>query len=163
MNDKLAVSLCQNWRGKVIEKKTNKKRCWEDTERKLWKLIRENEVEYKGELFRWETWVYPCGGTVEYIEDIDEKDNRIYQVQCFELSPKSWVIEKPITTKGGSLIFTEKFKDKEKALALAKRWRSEVISCEVCETERWTVFRFKTGVKPLRVNKRVLDDFQRFD
>ena len=62
--------------------------CSEDIERKLWKLIREYEVNYKGQLFRLETWVYPCGGTVEYREDIDDKGNQIYIVERFELSHK---------------------------------------------------------------------------
>jgi len=134
----------------------------EDTERKFWKLICEDELEYKGELFRWETWIYPCGGTVEYREDIDEKGNRIYIVERFELSSKSWVRGRHIATLG-SLILTEKFTEKEKALELAAKWRGEVIPCEVCETEKSTVFRFKTGVKPLRVKRECLDDFQRFD
>ncbi len=124
----------------------------EDVERKFWKLIREYEVNYKHEIFRWETWVYPCGATVEYREDIDEKGNRIYTVERFELSPKSWVRRKPIATTG-SLIIMEKLRDREEALELARKWRTEVIPCTVCETEKWTVFRFKTGVKPLRVKR----------
>lgn len=124
----------------------------EDVERKFWKLIREYEVNYKHEIFRWETWVYPCGATVEYREDIDEKGNRIYTVERFELSPKSWVRRKPIATTG-SLIIMEKLRDREEALELARKWRSEVILCTFCETEKWTVFRFKTGVKPLRVKR----------
>lgn len=127
-------------------------RCSEDVERKFWKLIGEYEVNYKGEIFRWETWVYPCGGTVEYREDIDEKGNRTYIVERFELSPKSWVRGKPVAT-AGSLIIMEKLRDREEALELARKWRSEVIPCTVCETEKWTVFRFKTRVKPLRVKR----------
>lgn len=127
-------------------------RCSEDGEKKFWKLIREYEVNYKGEIFRWETWVYPCGGTVEYREDIDEEGNRIYIVERFELSPKSWVRGKPEVTDG-SLIIMEKLRDREEALELARKWRNEVIPCEVCETEKSTVFKFKTGVKPLRVKK----------
>lgn len=152
MNYWLAVGPPKSWQGKGNRGKKTKKRCWEDTERKLWKLICEAQVEYEGELFRWETWVYPCGGTVEYQEDIDEKGDRIYTVERFELNPKSWVKEKPIATVG-SRILTEKFKDKEEALELVSKWRGEVIPCEVCETERWTVFRFKTGIKSLRVNR----------
>jgi hypothetical protein len=124
----------------------------EDIEKKFWKLIREYEVNYKGEIFRLKTWVYPCGGTVEYREDIDEEGNRIYIVERFELSPKSWVRGKPIVT-AGSLITTERLKDGEKALELARKWRDEVIPCEVCETEKSIVFKFKTRVKPLRVRK----------
>jgi len=127
-------------------------RCSEDIERKFWKLIREYEVNYKGEIFRWETWVYPCGATVECREDIDEKGNRIYIVERFELSPKSWVRGKPVAT-AGALIIMEKLRDREEALELARKWRSEVIPCTVCETEKWTVFRFKTGVKPFRVKR----------
>jgi len=126
--------------------------CSEDIEKKLWKLIREYEVNYKGQIFRLETWVYPCGGTVEYREDIDDKGNQIYIVERFELSPKSWVKGKPVAT-AGSPIFMEKLKDREEALELARKWRSEVIPCEVCETEKWTAFRFKTGVKALRVRR----------
>lgn len=127
-------------------------RCSEDVERKFWKLIGDYEINHNGEIFRWETWVYPCGGTVEYRESIDEGGNRIYIVERFELDPKSWVRGKPIATTG-SLIITEKLRDKEEALELAKKWRSEVIPCTVCETEKWTVFRFKTGVKPLRAKR----------
>ncbi len=127
-------------------------RCSEDVETKLWKLIREYEVNYKGEIFRWKTWVYPCGGTVEYREDIDEKGNRIYIVERSELSPKSWVKGKPVAT-AGSPIIVEELRDRDEALELARKWRNEVIPCEVCETERSTVFKFKTGVKPLRVKK----------
>ena len=129
-----------------------KKRCWEDTEGKLWKLIREDEIDYKGEIFRQETWVYPCEGTVEYRESIDEKGNRIYIVERYELSPKSWVKEKPIPMLG-SQILVEKLRDREKALGLAREWRGEVIPREIYETEKWTIFRFKTGVEPLRVKK----------
>jgi hypothetical protein len=89
---------------------------------------------------------------VEYREDIDEEGNRIYIVERFELSPKSWVKGKPIATSG-SLIITEKLKDREEALELARKWRNEVIPCEVCETEKSTVFKFKTGLKPLRIRK----------
>lgn len=128
------------------------KMCWEDTEGKLWKLIREDEKDYKGQIFRRLTWVYPCGGTVEYTEDIDGKGNRIYIVERFELSPKSWVEERPIA-EVGSRIEVEKLNEKEEALELARKWRNEVIPCEVCETEKRTVFRFKTGVKPLRVKR----------
>jgi len=127
-------------------------RCSEDVEKKFWKLIREYEVNYKGQLFRLETWVYPCGGTVEYREDIDDKGNRIYIVERFELSPKSWVKGKPVAT-AGSPIFMEKLNDRKEALELARKWRNEVIPCEVYETEKSTVFRFKTGVKPLRVKR----------
>jgi len=127
-------------------------RCWEDIHRKLWKLIREYKVNYNGEILRWETWVYPCGGTVEYRDDIDDKGNRIYVVERFELSPKSWVKGKPIAT-AGSLIVTEKLENREEALELAKKWRNEVIPCMVCEMEKWTVFRFKTGLKPLRFRR----------
>jgi len=129
-----------------------KTKCLEDVERKLWKLIREYEVNYKGEVFRLETWVYPCGGTVEYREDIDEEGNRIYIVERFELSPKSWVRGKPIVITG-SLITTEKLRDREQALELVRKWRDEVIPCEVCETEKSMVFKFKTRVEPLRVRK----------
>jgi hypothetical protein len=124
----------------------------EDIERKLWKLIRENEKNYNGQIFRRLTWVYPCGGTVEYKEDIDDKGKRIYIVERFELSPKSWVRGEPVAT-AGSLILMEELKNREEALELARKWRNEVIACEVCETEKWTVFKFKTGVKPLRVKK----------
>jgi hypothetical protein len=127
-------------------------KCLEDVEKKFWKLIREYEVNHKGEIFRLETWVYPCGGTVEYREDIDEEGNRIYIVERSELSPKSWVRGKPIAT-AGSLIITEKLKNREEALQLARKWRNEVIPCEVCETEKSIVFKFKTMVKPLKVRK----------
>jgi len=127
-------------------------KCLEDIEKKFWKLIREYEVNYKGEVFRLETWVYPCGGTVEYREDIDEEGNRIYIVERFELSPESWVRGKPIVTTG-SLIITEKLRDRKEALELARKWRNEVIPCEVCETEKSMVFKFKTRAKPLRVRK----------
>jgi len=135
-----------------MRKQMTKKRCSEDAERKLWKLIRENEKNYNGQIFRRLTWVYPCGGTVEWKESIDEKGNRIYIIERFELSSKSWVEERPIA-EVGSRIEVEKLSDKEEALELAKKWRNEVIPCEVCETERWTVFKFKTGLKPVRVNK----------
>jgi hypothetical protein len=127
-------------------------KCLEDVEKKFWKLIREYEVNYKGQIFRLETWVYPCGGTVEYREDIDDKGNRIYIVERFELSPKSWVKGKPVAT-AGSPIFMEKLNGRKEALELARKWRNEVIPCEVYETEKSTVFRFKTGVKPLRVKR----------
>ena len=126
--------------------------CSEDIERKLWKLIGECEVNYNGQIFRLETWVYPCGGTVEYREDIDDKGNRIYIVERFELSSKSWVQEMPIA-EIGSHIEVEKLNNEEEALELAKKWRNEVIPCEVCETEKWMVFKFKTGEKPLRVKR----------
>jgi len=129
-----------------------KKRCSEDAERKLWKLIRKYEVNYKGQIFRLETWVYPCGGTVEYREDIDDEGNRIYIIERFELSPKSWMEERPIATLGEG-IYIEKLNKKEEASELARKWRNGVIPCEVCETEKWTVFRFKTGEKPLRVRR----------
>jgi len=148
--------------GKTMKKHMTDKRYWEDTERKLWKLITEDEVDYKGQVFRRLTWVYPCGGAVECRDDLDEKSNRIYIVERFELSPKSWVKERPIAD-AGSLILTEKFTEKEEALELAAKWRGEVIPCEVCETEKSIVFRFKTGVKPRRVKRGSLDDFQRFD
>jgi hypothetical protein len=128
------------------------KRCWEDTGGKLWKLIREDEKDYKGQIFRRLTWVYPCGGTVEYRESINEEGNRIYIIERFELSSKSWVEERPIA-EVGSCIEVEKLNNKEEALELARKWRNEVIPCEVCETEKWTVFRFKTGGKPLRVKR----------
>lgn len=128
------------------------KRCWEDTEGKLWKLIRENDKDYKGQIFRRETWVYPCGGTVEYRESLDGKGNRIYIIEAFDISPKSWVEERLIVPHGTCMCI-EKLDDKEEALELAREWRNAVIPCEVCETEKWTVFRFKTGVKPLRVKR----------
>ena len=135
-----------------MEKQMTKKRCSEDAERKLWKLIRENEKNYNGQIFRRLTWVYPCGGTVEWKESIDEKGNRIYIVERFELSSKSWVEERLIAN-AGSRIEVEKLNNKKDALELAKKWMNEVIPCEVCETKEWTVFKFKTGVKPLRVKK----------
>jgi hypothetical protein len=128
------------------------KTCWEDTEGKLWKLIRDDEKDYKGDTFRRLTWVYPCGGTVEYRESIDGKGNRIYIIEAFDISPKSWVKERLIITQG-SRMSIEKLNNKEEALEMAREWRGEVIPCEVCETEKWTVFRFKTGVKPLRVKR----------
>ena len=137
---------------KKAENQMTEKRYWEDTERKLWKLIREDEVDYKGQIFRRLTWVYPCGGAVEWREDIDEKCNRIYIIERFELNPKSWTEERSIATLGEG-IYVEKLNDKEEALELARKWRYGVIPCEVCETEKWTVFRFKTGVKPLRVKR----------
>jgi len=127
-------------------------KCLEDIEKKFWKLIRKYEVNYKGEIFRLETWVYPCGGTVEYREDIDEEGNRVYIVERFELSPKSWVLGKPIVTDG-SLIITEKLRDREKALELARKWRNEITPCEVHGTEKTIAFKFKTGAKPLRIRK----------
>jgi len=135
-----------------MSKRVTKKRYWEDAERKLWKLIREDEIDYKGQIFRRLTWVYPCGGAVEWREDIDEKSNRIYIIERFELSPKSWVEERPIPTLGEG-IYIEKLNNKEDALELARKWRSEVIPCTACEIEKGTVFRFKTGVKPLRVKR----------
>lgn len=145
-----------------MRQQMTRKRCREDTERKLWKLIRENEVDYMGQIFRRLTWVYPCGGAVEWREDVDEKSNRIYIIERFELSPKSWVKERPIA-EVGSCIEVEKLNQEEEALELARKWRNEVIPCKVCETEKCTVFRFKTGAKPLRVERGCLDDFQRFD
>ncbi len=127
-------------------------RHWEDTEGKLWKLIREDELHYKGQIFKRLIWVYPCGGTVEYRETLDEKGNQIYMVERYELSPKSWLKEKPVATHG-SRMDIEKLNDKGEALELATEWRSDVIPCEVCETEKWMVFKFKTGVKPFRVRK----------
>jgi hypothetical protein len=135
-----------------MKRQMTKKGYWEDTGRKLWKLIREDEVNYKGQIFKRLTWVYPCGGAVEYREDIDEKGNRIYIIERFELSPKSWVEGRPIETLGEG-IYVEKSNDEEEALELARKWRNEVIPCTVCETEKWMIFRFKTGVKPLRVKK----------
>ena len=132
-----------------------KKRCSEDAERKLWKLICENQKNYNGQIFRRRTWVYPCGGTVEWKESIDEKGNRIYIVERFELSSKSWVQETPIA-EVGSHIEVEKLNNEEEALELARQWRNEVIPCEVYETEKSTVFRFKTGVKPLSTLKIIL-------
>jgi len=137
---------------KSVRKQMTRKRCSEDVERRLWKLIRENEKSYDGQIFRRLTWVYPCGGTVEFTESIDERGNRIYIIERFELSSKSWVEERPIAD-AGSRIEVERSSDKEQALELAKRWRDEVVPCEVCETEKWTVFKFKTGVDPLRVRK----------
>ena len=135
-----------------MRKQMTRKRCCEDGERKLWKLIRANEKNYNGQIFRRLTWVYPCGGTVEWKESIDEKGNRIYIIERFELSSKSWVEETPMA-EVGSRIEVEKLRDTEEALELARKWRNEVIPCEVCETEKSTVFKFKTGVKPLRVRK----------
>jgi len=135
-----------------LRKEMTEIRCSEDVEKKFWKLIRENEKNYNGQIFRRLTWVYPCGGTVEWKESIDEKGNRIYIIERFELSSKSWVEERLIADVG-SRIEVEKLNDKEEALELARKWRNEVIPCEVCETEKSTVFKFKTGVKSLRVKK----------
>ena len=129
-----------------------RRKRWEDTERKLWKLIREDELDYKGQVFRCLTWVYPCGGAVAWREDIDEKGSRIYIIERFELSPKSWVEGRPIATLGEG-IYVEKLNNKEEALELARKWRNGVIPCEVFGTEKWTVFRFKTGVKPIRIKR----------
>lgn len=135
-----------------MRKEMTKKRYSEDAERKLWKLIREDEKNYNGQIFKRLTWVYPCGGAVEWKESIDEKGNRIYIIERFELSSKSWVVERPIADCG-SVIEIEKLNSKEESLEVAKRWRDEVIPCAVCETEKWTVFKFRTGVGPLRVKK----------
>lgn len=89
---------------------------------------------------------------MEYRESIDGKGNRIYIIEAFDISPKSWVEERLIITQG-SRMSIEKLNNKEEALELAREWRNAVIPCEVCETEKWTVFRFKTGVKPLRVKR----------
>ena len=133
-----------------MRRQMTNKGCREDSEGKLWKLIREDEVDYADQIFRRLTWVYPCGGCVEWREDLDEKGDRIYIVERFELSPKSWVEERPIPTLG-EVIYVERLDDKEEALKLARKWQNRVIPCEICETEEWTVFRFKTGVKPLTV------------
>ena len=125
------------WRLRTNEsmrKQMTKKRCREDAERKLWKLIREDEIDYKGQIFRRLTWVYPCGGAVEWREDIDEKGNRIYIIERFELSPKSWVKGRPIAMVGSG-ICVEKLNDKERALELARKWCTEVIPCQVYKTE----------------------------
>ena len=129
------------------------KRCWEDTEGNLWKLIRENEKDCKGQTFKRLTWVYPCGGAVEYRESVDEKGNRIYIVEAFEVSPKSWAEERLIVTHGSCVCREKRNGKKEEAVELAREWRNSVIPCEVCETEKQTVFRFKTGVKPFTVKR----------
>lgn len=148
----LIKKISKNAEREGLRKEMTETKYLEDVEKKFWKLIREYEVNYKGEIFRWETWVYPCGGTVEYREDIDGEGNRIYTVERFELSPKSWVLGKPVVTDG-SLIIMKKLRDREEALELARKWRNEVTPCEVCETEKAIVFKFKTGVKPLRVRR----------
>jgi hypothetical protein len=124
----------------------------EDIERKFWKLISQDEKTYKGEIFKRLTWAYPCGGAVEYTETINKEGKRIYRVERFELSPKSWIKEKPIA-EFGSFIRREELDNTEKALETARLWRNEVTPCEVRETEKMVLFKFKTRVKPFRVKK----------
>jgi len=80
-----------------------KERRYEDTGKELWKLISDLEVEHKGETFGLKTWVYPCGGAVEYREDLDEQGQRVYLAEQFELSPTTC----PIGADDLHLVFIE--------------------------------------------------------
>ncbi|MBA7666588.1 hypothetical protein ES703_74669 [subsurface metagenome] len=60
-----------------------------------WKLIRDETIEHKGQVFNRKLWVAICGGAVEYTEGLVE-GKRVYTVERFELYPSSWAKEKVI-------------------------------------------------------------------
>ncbi len=80
-----------------------------------WKLIEHRTMEHKGETFCRKLWVAICGGAVEYIEFVTPEEERVYQVERFELKPESWHKETVIAPPC-SMIVSDRYNTPEEAM-----------------------------------------------
>jgi len=78
-----------------------------------WKLIRDETMEHKGQVFNRKLWVAICGGAVEYTEGFSE-GKKVYQVERFELKPESWQKETVIAPPC-SIIVSDRYDTPEEA------------------------------------------------